>query len=58
VCAVIRSNSRVLRPYLNVLTSVHLHQASVNVGGAVLNVVTIEHLILRHSPEGRQVRIE
>jgi len=32
-----------------------LNQASVNVGGAVLNVLSIEHLILRHSPEGKQV---
>ncbi|XP_062192998.1 uncharacterized protein LOC133896411 [Phragmites australis] len=31
-----------------------LNQASVNVGGAVLNVLSIEHLILRHSPEGKQ----
>lgn len=31
------------------------HQASVNVGGTVLNVLSIEHLILRHSPEGKQV---
>ncbi|RLN22592.1 uncharacterized protein C2845_PM07G01540 [Panicum miliaceum] len=29
-------------------------QASVNVGGTVLNVVSIEHLILRHSPEGKE----
>uniref|UniRef100_A0A0D3EJK4 Triosephosphate isomerase n=6 Tax=Oryza TaxID=4527 RepID=A0A0D3EJK4_9ORYZ len=28
--------------------------ASVNVGGTVLNVLSIEHLILRHSPEGKQ----
>ncbi|TVU21898.1 hypothetical protein EJB05_31569 [Eragrostis curvula] len=33
-----------------------LNQASVNVGGTVLNVLSIEHLILRHSPEGKQVR--
>ncbi|KAJ1282606.1 hypothetical protein BS78_03G065400 [Paspalum vaginatum] len=31
-----------------------LNQASVNVGGTVLNVVSIEHLILRHSQEGKQ----
>ncbi|TKW13427.1 hypothetical protein SEVIR_5G100400v4 [Setaria viridis] len=31
-----------------------LNQASVNVGGTVLNVLSIEHLILRHSPEGKQ----
>lgn len=31
-----------------------LNQASVNVGGTVLNVASIEHLILRHSPEGKQ----
>ncbi|PUZ58034.1 hypothetical protein GQ55_5G477300 [Panicum hallii var. hallii] len=31
-----------------------LNQASVNVGGTVLNVVSIEHLILRHSPAGKQ----
>ncbi|KAK3160341.1 hypothetical protein QOZ80_1BG0058270 [Eleusine coracana subsp. coracana] len=31
-----------------------LNQASVNVGGTVLNVLTIEHLILRHSPDGKQ----
>ncbi|KAL6627436.1 hypothetical protein ACP70R_031162 [Stipagrostis hirtigluma subsp. patula] len=31
-----------------------LNQASVNVGGTVLNVLTIEHLILRHSAEGKQ----
>lgn len=30
-------------------------QASVNVGGTVLNVVSIEHLILRHSPDAKQV---
>uniref|UniRef100_A0A0A9CWG8 DUF547 domain-containing protein n=1 Tax=Arundo donax TaxID=35708 RepID=A0A0A9CWG8_ARUDO len=33
-----------------------LNQASANVGGTVLNVLSIEHLILRHSPEGKQVR--
>jgi hypothetical protein len=27
----------------------------VNVGGTVLNVVSIEHLILRHSPDAKQV---
>ncbi|XP_062188733.1 uncharacterized protein LOC133891930 isoform X2 [Phragmites australis] len=31
-----------------------LNQASVNVGGTMLNVLSIEHLILRHSPEGIQ----
>ncbi|KAL5671200.1 hypothetical protein ACJX0J_015506, partial [Zea mays] len=31
-----------------------LNQASVNVGGTVLNVVSIEHLILRHSPDAKQ----
>ncbi|KAG8053454.1 hypothetical protein GUJ93_ZPchr0001g31718 [Zizania palustris] len=31
-----------------------LDQASVNVGGTVLSVLSIEHLILRHSPEGKQ----
>lgn len=31
-----------------------LNQASVNIGGTVLNVVSIEHLILRHSPDAKQ----
>ncbi|CAD6239626.1 unnamed protein product [Miscanthus lutarioriparius] len=31
-----------------------LNQASVNVGGTVLSVVSIEHLILRHYPDGKQ----
>lgn len=38
------------------LTETGILQASVNVGGTVLNVLSIEHLILRHSPEGKQVR--
>ncbi|CAO2209005.1 unnamed protein product [Urochloa humidicola] len=35
-----------------------LNQASVNVGGTVLNVLSIEHLILRHSPEGKQAILD
>nr|CAB3472208.1 unnamed protein product [Digitaria exilis] len=31
-----------------------LNQASVNVGGTMLSVLSIEHLILRHSPDGKQ----
>uniref|UniRef100_A0A0E0BX33 DUF547 domain-containing protein n=1 Tax=Oryza meridionalis TaxID=40149 RepID=A0A0E0BX33_9ORYZ len=48
------TNKQKLAFWINIYNFCIMH-ASVNVGGTVLNVLSIEHLILRHSPEGKQL---